>query len=189
MYQILEIKDTIAVPATKFSDNVDQAIKESLEEKYEGKITTETGVCLAITDIAEIGEGKIMPGDPSAHYRIKFKMLTWMPKNQEIVEGAIVDITEWGVFARIGPLDGLIHISQVMDDYVTYDNKNASLAGKESKRVLKVQDNVRARIISVSLKEQNKVGLTMRQPFLGNMKWIEAKEEEAAKPAEKKAKK
>jgi len=192
MYQIIEAKDTIAVPATKFSMDVDQAIKESLEEKYEGKMRTDTGVCLSVTKINEIGEGKVLPGDPSAHYSVSFKILTWMPKNQEIVEGEIVDITEWGVFVRIGPIDGLIHISQVMDDYVSYDSKNTQLSGKESKRVLKIKDKVRARIISVSLKEQNKIGLTMRQPFLGCEKWIKAaekKEEKEEKPKKGKKKK
>lgn len=187
MYQIIEAKEVIAVPATKFDMDVEESVKESLQEKFEGNITNDTGVCLGITTIDNIGEGKILPGDPSAHYDVTFKILCWMPKNQEIVEGEVVDITEWGVFVRIGPIDGLIHISQVMDDYVSYDDKNAQLVGKESKRVLKVKDKVRARIISVSLKEQNKIGLTMRQPFLGNQKWViaaekvEEKEEEKAK--------
>ena len=188
MYQILEIRDSVAVPATKFSLDVEESVKESLGEKYEGKIKLDTGVCLAVTEIADIGEGKILPGDPSAHYSVKFKILTWMPKNQEIVEGEVVDITEWGVFVRIGPIDGLIHISQVMDDYVSYDDKNAQLIGKESKRVLKVKDKVRARIISVSLKEQNKVGLTMRQPFIGNTKWIKGAETPVEKDDKKNSK-
>lgn len=189
MYQIIEARDIIAVPAKNFSIDVEKSVKESLEEKYEGKINTDIGVCLAITEISEIGEGKILPGDPSAHYEVKFKMLTWMPKNQEIVEGEVVDITEWGVFVRIGPIDGMIHISQVMDDYVSYDDKNSQLAGRESKKVLKIKDKVRARIISVSLKEQNKIGLTMRQPFLGCEKWLKHSEKEEKQEPKKKEKK
>ena len=74
-----------------------------------------------------------------------------------------------------------------MDDFVSYDEKNSQLVGKQTKRVLKEGDSVRARIISVSFTEQSKLGLTMRQPFLGNVKWLTEGSKE--KTTEKKAKK
>jgi len=179
MYQVVTLEDEISVPPTKFNMDVEKSIKESISEKFEGKIDMEIGVSLAVVEIKEIGEGKVLPGDPSVHYAVKFSLLTWFPREQEIVEGEIVDITEWGAFVRCGAIDGLVHISQVMDDYVSFDEKNSQLAGKTSRRILKVGDKVRARIISVSFKEQNKVGLTMRQPFLGSLKWLEAAEKES----------
>lgn len=185
MYQIVVAEDDVRVPPTKFGLETDKAIKQSLAEKLEGKIDLATGVALAITDILEVGEGKILPGDGAVYYPVKFSMLAWMPKEQEIVEGEVVDITEFGAFVRVGALDGLVHVSQIMDDFVSYDEKNSQLAGRESRRVLKESDAVRARIISVSLKEQNKVGLTMRQPFLGALHWTKAKEQ----PQENKEKK
>jgi len=192
MYQIVTVQDEIAVPATKFSMDVEKAVKESIADKFEGKVDYDMGVTLSVVNVEGVGEGKVLPGDPSVHYDVKFSLLTWMPREQEIVEGEVVDITEWGAFVRCGAIDGLVHISQVMDDYVAFDEKNSQLAGKVSRRILKVGDKVRARIISVSFKEQNKVGLTMRQPFLGSLKWLEAevkekkKEEKAEEKEEKK---
>ncbi len=171
MYQIATIEDEIAVAPKLFSLELDDAVKQSIGEKYEGKTTEEIGVPLAVVSVDEVGEGKVLAGDPAVHYTTKFKILCWQPRDQEVVEGEVTDITEFGAFVRIGALDGLVHISQVMDDFVSYDEKNAQLAGKSSKRILKKGDAVRARIISVSLKENNKVGLTMRQPFLGAEKW------------------
>ncbi len=189
MYQIVTIQDEITVPPTKFGLDVEDAVKESIADKFEGKIDPDSGVALAVFDVKEVGEGKVLPGDPSVHYNVKFSILTWYPYEQEIIEGEIVDITEWGAFVRCGAIDGLVHISQVMDDYVSYDEKNSQLAGRASRRILKVGDKVRARIISVSFKEQNKVGLTMRQPFLGSLKWLEAAEKEKAKEEKKEEKK
>jgi len=186
MYQITTIEDEIAVPPTKFNLNLDEAIKQSIAEKYEGKIDVDIGVPLAVVGIKEIGEGRVLPGDPSVHYLTKFDLLVWQPRQHELVEGEVVDITEWGAFVRAGPLDGLVHISQVMDDFVSFDEKNAQLVGRSSRRVLKIGDKVRARIISISFKEQSKLGLTMRQPFLGSFKWLEAEEKERKK-AEKEA--
>jgi DNA-directed RNA polymerase subunit E' len=82
---------------------------------------------------------------------------------------------------RLGPVDGLIHVSQVTDDFVGYDRKKGTLHGKETKRTLKEGDKVRARIVTVSMKRGvvgvtgavGKIGLTMRQPGLGKLEWIE----------------
>ncbi|MFQ6009956.1 MAG: DNA-directed RNA polymerase [Candidatus Aenigmatarchaeota archaeon] len=189
MYQVCTIEDVIAVSPVKFALDLDAAIKESIQEKYEGKIDMDIGVILAVVEVNDVQEGKVLPGDPSVHYPVKFVILTWMPRDHEIVEGEVVDVTEWGAFIRVGPLDGLVHISQVMDDYVSYDEKNSQLAGKTSRRILKMGDKVRARVISISLKEQSKVGLTMRQPFLGNLKWLEEKAKEKAKEKKEEKKK
>jgi len=190
MYQIVTLEDVIAVPPTKFNLDIKTAVKESIEERFGGRIDTDIGVVLAVKDIEEIGEGKVFPGDPSVHYPVKFKVLTWMPKEHEIVEGEVVDITEFGAFVRAGALDGLVHVSQIMDDYVSYDEKNSQLVGKQTRRILKIGDPVRAKIISISFKEQSKVGLTMRQPFLGSLKWVETEEkkEKVEKPRKREKK-
>ena len=84
-------------------------------------------------------------------------------------------------------MDGLVHVSQVTDDYINYDPRNASLIAKESKKILTEGDRVRARIVTLSLKgktvQESKIGLTMRQPNLGKFEWIE---KEKAKALEKK---
>jgi len=171
MYQLVKIQDEIAVPPAKFNKDLNTSIKESIQEKYEGMINNQIGVILAVKDIEEVGEGLIHPGDPSVHYSVNFKLLTWMPKQHEVVEGEVIDIAEFGAFIRAGALDGLVHVSQVMDDFVSYDEKNAQLSGKQTHRILKEGDPVRARVISISFKEQSKVGYTMRQPYLGSLKW------------------
>ncbi|MBU3896468.1 MAG: DNA-directed RNA polymerase [Nanoarchaeota archaeon] len=188
MYQIITVKDEVSVPPVKFDKDLTTSVMESIGEKMEGKIDNELGVILAVMDVENIGEGRILPGNPSVHYPVDFKLLCWMPKNQEVVEGEIVDIAEFGAFVRVGGFDGLVHISQVMDDFVSYDEKNGQLVGKQSKRMLKEGDKVRARIISISFKETNKIGLTMRQHLLGAIKWATADAKEAAE-AEKVEKK
>ncbi|NIM47356.1 MAG: DNA-directed RNA polymerase [Candidatus Aenigmarchaeota archaeon] len=187
MYQIVSVEDEIPVPPEKLNLEVEKAVKESLEEKFEGNINYNIGVILAVIEIEEIKEGFILPGDPSVHYPVKFKLLSWMPRDREIVQGEVVDITEFGAFIRCGALDGLVHISQVIDDYVSYDEKNSQLVGKQTRKILKEGDKVRARIISISFKEQSKLGLTMRQPLLGNLKWLT--EEPSKAKTEKRKKK
>ena len=88
----------------------------------------------------------------------------------------------------MGVMQGMIHISQTMEDFVSFSSSN-TLSGKSSKRILKKGDNCLARIVAISYKgDLPKIGLTMRQPGLGKLEWVEEekkKEKAAAKRAEK----
>jgi len=185
MYKITTVDDRIRVPPTKLNMKVKDAVKESIKETYEGSMDSRLGVILTCTEVEKVGEGKIIPGDPGVFYDVTFKLLTFKPELQELVSGEVIDNTEFGSFVRIGPMDGLIHISQLMDDFVSFDNKNSIFLGKESKRTLKEGDLIRARIIAVSFgKEENKIGLTMRQPMLGSLPWIEEEKKKLKKAKE-----
>ena len=145
MFKILTVKDEVRVPPTKFSLETKQAIKESLQDSIEGKLDPEAGVYLVVMDILEVGEGSIVPEDGAIFYPSEFKVLVFKPEVNEVVNGVVVDITEFGAFTRIGPLDALIHVSQIMDDKVSYDQKNAIFSGKKSSAKLKEGDIVRIR--------------------------------------------
>lgn len=174
MYRIVTVRERIRVPPEKLRMKVKDAVKESVADQMEGSVDQRLGAILSVISVDEVGEGKIIAGDPGVFYNSTFKLLTFKPELQELIHGEVIDNTEFGSFVRIGPMDGLVHISQLMDDFVSYDSKNSLFLGKETKRTLKEGDLVRARIIAVSPgREENKIGLTMRQPLLGSLTWIE----------------
>ncbi len=188
MFYVYTVRDTVRVPPRKISEDLKKAVLEELKDVYEGTVDEDMGVIVAILDVKEIGEGKIIWGDGGVYVDTVFDVLTFYPTLNEVVDGFITDITEFGAFARIGPLDGLIHVSQIMDDFVRYDPSVPAFIGKESNRMLKIGDFVRARIVTVSLKESiadTKIGLTMRQPGLGKWEWIEAEKKKAEEQAKK----
>jgi DNA-directed RNA polymerase subunit E' len=120
---------------------------------------------------------------------VTFSLLTFYPKVQEIVEGEVVEIADFGAFVRIGPIDALLHVSQLMDDFISYDEKQGVLLGKETKRKLVNGDQVRVRITAVSLGRagsSGKIGVTARQPFLGKLDWIGQEVQKINEAAEKK---
>lgn len=184
MYKILTLKGSIRVPPELFSLKLKDSVSNALASEFEGKIDKHHGLFLLMVDVEDIGEGTIVPGDGAIYYETTFKVLAYRPELHELVEGKVSEITEFGAFVKIGPVDGLVHISQVMDDFVTF-SKSESLQGRESKKALKLGDVVRARIIAISLKmlEDAKLGLTMRQPGLGKIEWIEEAKRKAKKAA------
>ena len=181
MFYNIELKDHIRVPPNLFSLPLEEAVIKRIKTKYNGFISKELGIVTDVLGIKEIGEGVIIAGDGASYYEISFELITFKPEMQEIVLGKIKDIAEFGAFINIGPIDGMIHISQTMDDFVSF-SKDKTLTGKETKRVLKVNDICRARMIAVSFKDvlNPKLGLTMRQPGLGRLDWIKEELEEKA---------
>ncbi len=196
MYKKMRLADTVRIAPELLGEPVQEAVKLALREKLEGLVDKRIGAIVAVKDVIEVGEGHILAGDGGVYYDAVFDALTFMPELQEIIEGSVVEVVEFGVFVGIGPLDGLVHVSQLTDEFISYDEKNSRLITKESGRAITEGDKVRARIIAVSLNEReprdSKIGLTMRQHALGKMEWIEEarkpKEggEEKAKPRKKK---
>lgn len=173
MFYEVEVRSHVRVPPTKFNEDTETAVFQQLTEQYEDYVSKDLGVIIGVTVVNHIGEGIIIPGDGAAYYDATYTLLTYKPELQELVIGKVTEISDFGAFIEIGPLDGMVHVSQAMDDYVSFSKSNV-LTGKQSKRALKIGDFCRARVIAISYKDmQNpKIGLTMRQPLLGKFDWI-----------------
>jgi len=174
MYYRTEIKDHIRVPPELFNLTREQAVIKRIKKDYEGYISKELGVVIDVDKVNDIQEGKVISGDGAAYYETTFELLTFRPELQEVMFGGIKDIADFGAFISLGPIEGMIHVSQTMDDFVSF-SKDKVLLGKESGKNLKVNDKCRARIIAISYKDitNPKLGLTMRQAGLGKPEWIE----------------
>lgn len=195
MFYLSEVEDYVRVDPKLFGLPTLEAVEQQLRESYADYYNKDLGKVVVVIDVVEVGEGVIIPGDGAAYYNTKFKLLVWKPEMHEILPGVISEITNFGAFVDLGVMRGMIHISQTMEDYVSFSKTN-TLSGKSSKRVLKQGDLCLARIVAISHKgDQPKIGLTMRQPGLGKIEWIkedQAKKErdaaKAAKAAEKASK-
>ena len=193
MFKLIKREDTIRIPPKTFGNPLEAVGHQQVKAKYEGVVNEELGYVIAVTNVNVSPTGKIIPGDGATYHKVSFSLLTFYPQLQEVVEGEVVEIADFGAFVRIGPIDALLHVSQLMDDFISYDEKQGVLLGKETKRKLMAGDQVRVRITAVSLGRagsSGKIGVTARQPFLGKLEWIDydtqkIKEAAEGKPAEK----
>ncbi len=177
MYKIIEKTDTVRVPPSRLGEDLDFIVTELTHFNYEGKMDRDHNLTVLTTNIDLIGPGRIVHGDGGVYQNVRYDALIFKPAMQEIITGTVCEVLKFGAFIRFGPLDGLLHISQIMDDHIDIDLGNERLIGRESKRDLRIGDKVRARIVSISFNERNpresKIGLTMRQPGLGKLEWLE----------------
>ena len=188
MFRMFTIEDTVRIPPEKFGKPLGEVAREQIKLKYENMVDEELGYVILVVNVEMDPVGKVLPGDGSTYHKATFQLLTFYPQMHEVVEGEVVEITDFGAFVRIGAEDALLHISQVMDDFISYDERHGVLSGKESQRKLAKGDLVRARVIAVSFPKGGiggKIGVTMRQPFLGKLEWIkeDVKKTKGGKPS------
>ena len=187
MYKIIQMTDTVRIPPERMTHELESTIAMLVQESFEGRLNKHHGITVLTTNVKPDGEGTVIHGDGGIYQHVSFDALVFKPDSQEVVDGIVAEVVEFGAFIHIGPLDALVHMSQVMNDFMTADVHNERLVGKESGRFLDVGDNVRARVVTASLNElsprESKIGLTMRQPGLGKFEWIDEDRRKAREQA------
>ncbi|MBO4569362.1 MAG: DNA-directed RNA polymerase [Candidatus Methanomethylophilaceae archaeon] len=175
--EITDVERLVCIPPAELGEDIDSIVEKLTWETYGGRFGADKSFTVLVKNVRPVGPGRIVHGNGGVHQAVKFDQVVFRPENDEIVEGNVVEIVKFGAFVRFGPLDGLLHVSQVMDDRVDIDENNQRLVGKESGRYLAVGDVVRARVVSIDLNEKNpqesKIGLTMRQIGLGKLQWLD----------------
>ncbi len=71
----------------------------------------------------------------------------------EDFEGVVTSVTSFGLFITLSDLyiDGLVHISNVGDDYFVYDEKQQQLIGKDKGNLFGLGDLVRVKVAGVNM--------------------------------------
>ena len=83
------------------------------------------------------------------------KVAEYMEKHVgEEFEGMISSVTQFGFFVELpNTIDGLVHVSELKDDYYHYDDKNLMLVGEVTGKTFKLSDKVKVRVVSSSKKD------------------------------------
>jgi DNA-directed RNA polymerase subunit E' len=167
----------VEVPPEHLADVTPERVKRLLQDKLEGRMDEDVGSVVSVVEVHDIGDGAVVPNEPGVYYEAEFDALTFDPQMQEVTDGEVVEVVNFGAFVGIGPVDGLLHVSQISDEYLAFDDENQQLASRDSNRVLGVGDAVRTRIVTKSIDERNprdsKIGLTAKQVGLGKIGWLE----------------
>src|SRR5919204_1935329 len=185
MFARVRMSDVVRIPPNRLTNSLKDTAIGILKEKYESMISPDLGYVIMIIDANASSVGKLVAGDGATYHKVTFEALTFFPKLQEVVEGEVVEITDFGAFVRIGPTDALLHLSQIADDYLKSDVKQGIIIANQTAKSLKIGSKLRARVTAVSLGKgaaMGKIGITCRQPFLGALEWIEQEIKKARQP-------
>jgi len=177
MYFLCQKEDTVRIPPHRLGEDENSVLQELATASFEGRMDSDSSFTVLVKDVTKNGEGRIVHGDGGVYQSVKYTALVFKVELNEVVQGTICEVLKFGAFVRFGPLDGLLHISQIMDDRMDVDEGNRRIIGKDTKRDLRLDDKVKARIVTVVLNErslrESRIGLTMRQKGLGKLEWTE----------------
>lgn len=186
MYVVYEVEEWVGVPPSSlYEGQLESIILKILRENLEGQVDPDLGVIVSVIEVSVTGDGVIapLPGDPNIYFPIRYKVLSFEPVLLEVVRGVVREAREQGIFVGLGPLDGFIFRNQIMDEPVEYLPDRRGFRGEESGRIVEVGDIVRARITQISRTAKRgrmlRIGMTMRQPYLGKEEWMEAEATQA----------
>jgi len=140
MYKRVRLRDTVEVPPKFLADVTPDLVKRLLQDKLEGRMDEEVGSVVSVVEVRDIGTGAVLPNRPGVYYEADFDAITFDPEMQEVCDGEVVEVVNFGAFVGIGPVDGLLHVSQISNEYLAFDEENQQLASRDSNRVLGVGD-------------------------------------------------
>jgi len=192
LYYKYTIKDTISIPPSYFGEDLNKVATDLLRQKYERTLDKDMGIILAVYNVRDISDGYLLPGDPSTHHNLTFDALTFRLEVEEVVVGEVSELVEFGCFVRVGPLEGLVHLSQITSDFISFDRKSGVLSSRNTGKVLKKGDVVYAKVSTISWKsniKDTKIALTMRPEGLGKEEWLLEEEKPTKEKKEKRVKK
>ena len=73
----------------------------------------------------------------------------------EVFEGTVSGVTDFGLFVQLDEflIDGLVHISELLDDFYHYEEERHRLVGERTGRIWRLGDRIRVQVASVDVGE------------------------------------
>jgi ribonuclease R len=85
---------------------------------------------------------------------VEWKTVLYLRERQgEVFAGHISGVTDFGIFVRLDELsvDGMVHISELVDDYYRFEERGHRLVGERKGRVWRLGDPIEVRLVRVDL--------------------------------------
>lgn len=122
------------------SSYLDKTLDDKKKEKY-------TRMAIKYSDSSSDAERKAEEAERELE---KIKMCEYMKEHiGEEFDGIISSVTAFGVFVELSnTIEGLAHVENMTDDYYIFDEVNVTMTGKTNKRIFKIGDKVKVKVIS-----------------------------------------
>ena len=152
MYSIVTREDTIRIPAEyiRAGRNLVDHIDELANDAFEGRFDVDENYTLLTFNHEPLGRGKIIHGDGAIYQRVRFKALLFNMENNEVVDGYASEISEYGAFVRIGPMEALLHKSQILDEPINVNLGIKRIEGASSGKFLEEGSYIRSCLLYTS---------------------------------------
>jgi len=78
-----------------------------INKKYANKVLHDVGLCVAVFDLVEVGEGKVRYGDGFLWYKVSFRIVVFRPFTSEVIIAKVKSSDEDGIRLSVGFFDDI----------------------------------------------------------------------------------
>lgn len=136
----------------------DLEIHRILRELQENKLDLKRQEKLSkiVEKVAKISSERERIADEAERESIDLKIAEYMSTRiGNVYEAIISGVTPFGIFVELdNTIEGLVHVSNIEDDYYNFNEKNMTLRGERTGRVFKIGDIVKVKVYKVNIAER-----------------------------------
>jgi DNA-directed RNA polymerase II subunit RPB7 len=170
MFFLVERTETLALAPKYFDKNVKDHIYNQLKLKVQGKCTGKFGYTILVTNLANVGRGRLHEDSGFAHFAVTYVSVVFRPFKNEILPATVTIINQNGFFAQAGPLE--IFVSKtLMPEDLKFDPRDQGLPtyySEEEDVRIEQGSPVRIKIVGIRLAADkiSTIG-TIKEDYLG----------------------
>ncbi len=142
-------------PIRRYPDlTIHRIIKEMLRGTLHGK--QQQRLADKLPTLAEEVSRRERVAEEAERESVDLKVIEYMlPREGQIFDGVISGVMPFGIFVELANgVEGLVHISNITDDYYHYLEKQLSLLGERTKKRYRIGDRVRVELTKADLAER-----------------------------------
>lgn len=138
-------------PIRRYPDlQIHRIIKYNLHGKMQGE--KEQKMFDHVDTVAKQSSLRERRAEEAERETIKLKKAEYMEDFiGEIFEGVITGTTSWGVYVELpNTVEGLVHVSEMDDDYYVYDEAGHRWVGEHTKKIYRLGDTVKVEVLNTN---------------------------------------
>merc|ERR1711934_843519 len=86
-------------------------------EEVQGQCMGDYGFVVCVTEVEDIGQGKIRDDIPEVSFPVQYRAIVFRPFKHEVLDGVVTQVDHMGIFVQIGPLDVFLSKMCIPQDY------------------------------------------------------------------------
>ena len=138
-------------PIRRYPDlQIHRIIKYNLHGKMHGE--KEKKMFDHVTEVAKQSSMRERRAEEAERETIKLKKVEYMESHiGEIFDGVVTGTTSWGIYVELpNTVEGLVHVSEMDDDYYIYDEPGHRWIGEHTKKIYRLGDTVKVELLSTN---------------------------------------
>jgi len=125
-------------------------LQNEIDEKQEKKLVK------IVEKVAKTSSERERRADEAERESVDLKIAEYMASRiGETYDAVISGITSFGVFVELpNTIEGLVHVSNMEDDYYHFNEKNMTLVGERTGKTYRIGDEVKVKVHNVNVAER-----------------------------------